>query len=448
MVIYYLILILAFILRLVGLENLALGDEGYSLYVAKSQYFSSIFMDAGNPPFYFLIIKLEYLLFHFNILGFKLTSIIFNMGAVIFLWYLLKNKFNLKTANIAAFIAAINIIMIYYSQEIRCYSLAMLLSPILIYFFFQMIQKRKNIWFIMYGLFGIVAINTHYYESIFLFLNFLFGIIYLKKRKKSLLKFVLTNLIILFSFLPFFIVVSYKNALLDASFNDWLDDINFALIKKQVLFIFGGIVSFILSLFFFFKTIFSKKVSNKVKLWLFYSMYIIIGTLVFSVLFSLIIRPIIKDRYYCFVIPVFVMFLAIIFSHYESKRLVVLFVIWLVSVQYCSEIVNKRLFYKVEQNIFNIVENNSHNYIIMRIMTKYYLDTLKGFENVNVTTFSTKDKVQLQKNVQNEISNILQKDKDAVIYTVLLNPDKSNPKAHYTCYYDKRTDLCLLKITN
>ena len=115
------------------IENFAFGDEGFSLYIAKAPQFSSIFSDAGNPPFYFLLIKLEYLLFHFNVLGFKLTSVAFNIGTIIFLWHVLKRKFGIKTANFGALIGALNLVMTYYSHEIRCYSLTMLLSVAVLY---------------------------------------------------------------------------------------------------------------------------------------------------------------------------------------------------------------------------------------------------------------------------------------------------------------------------
>ncbi len=179
-----------------------------------------------------------------------------------------------------------------------------------------------------------------------------------------------------------------------------------------------------------------------------YFTYIIFATLILSIILSVLIRPMIAQRYYCFLIPLFAAFLSIIFNSYKNKIFFAVFILWLFSIQYCTEIIHKQSFYKTEQEIFNLVENNKHNYIILRYITKLYFETLEGFENVNVITFSTKNKTQLQRNIQSEIKNILEKDKDAVIYTVLLDPDKNNPKAKYTCYYDKKTDLCLLKISN
>ena len=443
MALFYIIIIFSCLLRLQGIENIALGDEVYSLYIAKNPLFSSIFYDFGNPFFYFLIIKLEYLIFHFNTLGFKLTSLIFNIGAMIGLWYFLKKKFNINIANIALFLSSINLIMIYFSHEIRCYSFCMFLSPLLFYFFFQTIQKRKNVYYFIYALLGIIAINTHYYEAIFLFLNFIFGIFYLKKRKKDILKFILTNSLILLSFMPFFILVSYKGAILDKGFNSWLEDISFPLIKRQVEFIFGGIISFIFSVVFFFITLFKKTKLSKTKLFCLYFFYVIIFTLFLSIILSYIIRPMITERYFCFLIPIFIAYLSIIFASYKNKFYIGLFLIWLVSIQYGTKITDMRPMYKLENKIFDMVENNEHNYVIIRIITKSYLDISKGYENINVTTFH---KNELQKNVQNKISEILKNNKNAVIYTTLLKPDKSNPAANYTCFYDKKTDLCLWQI--
>ncbi|MBQ8475893.1 hypothetical protein IJ531_02410, partial [bacterium] len=248
------------------------------------------------------------------------------------------------------------------------------------------------------------------------------------------------------SFAPFFILVSYKGAILDKGFNLLLEDITAGLILRQIAFILGGLISFILSIIFFIKAFFNKGFNFKKRLWLTYLIYIIFASIILSIILSYSIRPMITERYYCYLVPLFITFLSIIFANYKKKIYVVLFLIWIVSMQLNTKIKDTRSFYRFEHQIFNKVQNNKDNYIIIRIMTKYYLDTQKGFENVNIITFPTGEKNELQKNVQNKISEILKNNKNAVIYTTLLKPDKSNPAANYTCFYDKKTDLCLWQI--
>jgi len=443
MVIFYIIIILALFLRLIGLENITLGDEGYSLFIAKSPNFFSIFQDAGNPWFYYLILKFLNFL-NFNILSYKLISILFNILSITFLWVILKKKFNIKYANIGAFLAAINPVMLYYSHEIRCYSFLMMLSPLIIFYFFQMLQKRKNTDFVIYGLLALIAINTHYYMTLFLFSNFIFGLIYLRKRKTALIKYIFVNLAVLFSFLPFFFICTYKNAIL-TGFNNTFENISSTLLKKQIFFIFSGFISLIFSIFFFIKSIFSKLANYKIKLWLSYTFYTIFCIFILSIAISKLIRPIIIERYFSFLIPVFIIFLAIIFNLYKKKLYTAIFLIWLISIQYSSAIKDMRPLYRFEQNIFQIAKNSNNTYIIIRPITKYYA-LINGFDKMNIIVFNVQNKKELQENIKNEITKILNNNKNAVIYTVLLEPNKNTK--NYKCYYNKELDLCLWEIRN
>ena len=77
----------------------------------------------------------------------------------------------------------------------------------------------------------------------------------------------------------------------------------------------------------------------------------------------------------------------------------------------------------------------------------------------NVSYLNNKDKyikdgiIYLSKSVkviEEEINNILKNDKNAVIFTMLLETDEKNSKMpdNYHCYFNSSNDLCLWKITN
>ncbi len=165
-----------------------------------------------------------------------------------------------------------------------------------------------------------------------------------------------------------------------------------------------------------------------------------------SIILSYLLKPMIVERYYCFLIPLFIAFISIIISSYKNRILFIIFLIWIALIQYNTKIKDTRGYYRFEKNISKLVQDNKNNYIIVRTITKSYF--VEKYKNISIITFPTENKEQLQKNIQNEIKYILNKNKNAIIYTVLLNPDNNNPKADYTCFYDKNTDTCLWKIRN
>ena len=98
--------------------------------------------------------------------------------------------------------------------------------------------------------------------------------------------------------------------------------------------------------------------------------------------------------------------------------------------------------------MLNTVENSKDTYAIIRPVTYAYINLNNKYEKMNIIALYANNNKEFQENIQNEIKSILKNNKNAVIYTVLLNPDKNNPEANYKCFYDKKSDLCLWEIKN
>jgi len=143
-----------------------------------------------NPPlFYFL----ESLMLRFGNSEAILRTIPGLAGTLLIpVFYLLGKEFRDKNSGlICATLATFSIFLIYYSQEARAYSLALLFVSLAILFFFTGYQRNLVSHWVLCGVFSGLALWTHFYTAIitgFLLFFGLFLIIFDKEEKKEYVK--------------------------------------------------------------------------------------------------------------------------------------------------------------------------------------------------------------------------------------------------------------------
>ena len=452
----FLIFILAFILRLNFTTTAPIGDECFSISISDStKPFSYLFTDAGNPPVYFMLLRLLET-FSSNTLIYKLFGVLISIGSIGAIYFVLKKNFNSKTANLGAFLTTINLVSIYFSQELRSYGLQMALTPIAVYLLFELLRKGKLKYYIYYTLLAIILINLHYFEALLLFSNFFFGIIYLaiKNKKKDILKFLLIHIIIALFFMPFLIMTALKNGLMNKYFNAWIDPISLKLLKRSACFLFGSSISAILFIIFSIKNLFQERFLSKTKLFNLYFSYLIFAVVIEASLFSYFIKPIISPKYLCLLIPVFIMFLAISILKEKNKFVWCIFLIWLFFIQNPKQITNVKRYYLNEYNMFKIaqkfaLENKQPIHILTKRSSKFYVEmkpknSMKNIEHEYLEQYNFKN---LQGFLKERTDELQAKDSDVLIFTTLLRPDSVNTKDEtYVCYYNESANCCVWKI--
>ena len=418
--------------------------------------FMTIFTDPGNPPLFYFLFRIFINVFGTSILTMKLFPFIVGILAVFIMWLILKCEFGLKTANIGAFLAFINVPMVYYSEETRSYILQALFSPLLIFVLFKILNTNKKRYYFIYAILAAIVSNIHYYEILLLASIFIYAFIYLifQKRYFDILKFFLANLFGLACFLPFFILTAFNKALVDSSFNNWIPPICYEQIKKCVSYLFGGVISFLISIFVFIKTIFKNEIQNERKNNYIICLFsVILMTIIQAVSLSYLIRPMLVERYLLLLSPLFIMFLALIFTRkYKFKYAIILFLIWIILIQAGSFEKNNRRKGILENPLrfskqyYEHKENNKENiYVILNISNPEYLENKDEYMNENIKYISRSVFI-----VQETIDEILKKDKNAIIFTSTLSSDEKNSKTpdNYKCYFNSSTDMCLWKIQN
>lgn len=153
----FLILILSFGLRLISLNQSLWLDEAISANVVKNYSYSDIITKFSpsdfHPPLYYLTLKTWTSVFGYDEISLRLPSIIFSLITI----YLVFRFFGLNPS----LLLALNPLYLYYSQEVRMYSLITLL----VFCAFLAFKSKK---LLLYYLFTFLSLST-FYGSIFFF---------------------------------------------------------------------------------------------------------------------------------------------------------------------------------------------------------------------------------------------------------------------------------------
>jgi len=164
------------------------SDEASTLYTTENglfQTFRSVFDDEKQAPLYFLILSI-WREASGSIFFARIFSIIFSLFAIKFFYDLARKFFDEKAARLVTAFFALHPFLIWTSLEIRGYSLVVLLSVLLLIFFFEGYadadSETPRTLQIFYVLTAIVGLYTNYYVGFLLVANFLVLIVWRRWR--------------------------------------------------------------------------------------------------------------------------------------------------------------------------------------------------------------------------------------------------------------------------
>lgn len=203
------IFILAFLVRLIAINQSLWLDEGTTARVVQEYGFTrivSVFLQNDfHPPLYYLLMKLWTNVWGYSEVALRMPSIIFSLLTGYFIYKMAKWLNGYMVGIWSAIFFLFNPLIVYYSQEARMYSMATCLLTIGLYYLLASLRvnelnKNKNLKFkvnnILIGLFFSLALAT-FYGSVFLIVASL-SFLLLKKQYKSLL---VTSCCLLFTLL-------------------------------------------------------------------------------------------------------------------------------------------------------------------------------------------------------------------------------------------------------
>lgn len=393
------------------------NDELYVLtkiFNNNFNIFSNCFNDAGNPPLFFVLANFWLLFFNKSIFSIRFLSLILGLVQIGSIYFILNKVIDKKAAILASFLSAINIFVIVESNEIRSYILSMSLVLWGGYWFYKLLKDFSNKNLIIYLIFSSLLINCHYYCIFFVLANFILGCFLFKNNKK---KFILGNFISFLTFLPYFLNTFLLKSL-DNSFNTWLEKPSIDLIYSHIIFYFGNIFFFILTIIFC--VFVFQKLKNKEKNIFLYNVYVISLSFVFAFLISIFVKPILFERYFCIFLPLLIINTTIlILIDYNFKiKFLIPFLVFLFSIN-MPKYENYNLFSNISQVAqfygYDVKYNeNKENYFI----TPDFIDYIKYYPFIDktktiVSNYGVREDVDLMKFY---LSQVKETKKEIVFY--------------------------------
>lgn len=208
--IIFLILGLALVLRLIGLNQSLWLDEAVQAITAQNNipYIFQEILGDFHPPLYYFLMHYWVRVFGSSEIALRMPSVLFGVGTVWIIYQLGK----LGTVSGAIFLATSQF-HIFYSQEARMYSMACFLATLSTYYFIKIVYfnkseerkaeseelklKTKNYDYFWYFLSTLCLIYTDYYGILILLAQ---GIYLIIKRKYK--AFLVTNCLLLIAYIP------------------------------------------------------------------------------------------------------------------------------------------------------------------------------------------------------------------------------------------------------
>jgi hypothetical protein len=322
--------------------------------------------------FFNLILKLYFSITSYEIIFGRYLPAALSIFSILSVYYL---SIILKTKNyiFLLFLISFNIYLIKYAQELRSYSLIFFLTSVSLIFFFKITDKnykKKNLVTYFFIISQVLIVLTHIYGLIIIFSFIVFDFITYYKFKEKNIYLHISNLITGVISLMFFIIY-LKNI---SHTVDWIPKIDLKFFTNFYFSKFFGSRS--LGLFHLILLIY---LIIKSRIWLlkkYDQRLILILIIIFSYLvpisYSLIIKPMLVDRYIIFVlIPILVLTSNLIYliKNYFFRKIVISLTILLTIGNLFTETTIKQFFSKrtihkpdLKSTFIEVNESNYKNY--------------------------------------------------------------------------------------
>lgn len=320
------ILAMGAVLRFYHLDYQSLWlDELYSIVPTNPDNSLGDVIDyakGDQPPLFFIYIHYVFKIFGYTELVGRAACALVGLAGIIAIYFLGKECFGKATGVFAALITSVNYFHIYYSQELRFYSMAFLMALLSYLFFIRAFKRGKLSDYFAYVISTIGLLYTHYYGLIIFGTQiFVFLMLLLYKRDMR------------------FLILSFiSGALVIVAYTPWLPTImndlgtSLSWIKKpepyfvaQYFYDYTGKDAFtslllVVLIFQFCKTFVRSVLSQETRnVFLILITWILLSYLV-PYIRSILISPVLSNRYTIVTLPALIVLFAIGWSEIKNSK--------------------------------------------------------------------------------------------------------------------------------
>lgn len=211
----FLILLLAFIVRLVGINQSLWLDEAAQALMSRGNLYDLWTQNADFHPSLFHSLLHFWMKISSNEVFMRLLPVCFGVLSIWVVYSFCQKIFGEKIARISAYLLAVSPFAVWYSQELRGYSLLVLMSLLSVEMFYE--KKWKK-----YTIVNVLGFFTNYMYVFVIFSEFIF--LLLRKNNKDLIKFFKSQILLALAFLffmPEFLLQIKTASLLTTTLPEW-----------------------------------------------------------------------------------------------------------------------------------------------------------------------------------------------------------------------------------
>jgi len=206
------LILLASLLRLYNLgERSFWRDEaasvGYVRSILNGGLRENLIFSRVQPLYFLIIIPFYY--FSQSEWGLRLASVVWGIASIPLVYCFGARLFSRKIGLVGALLLAFSPFHIFYSQDLRPYSLFLFLSMLMFYLSYLALEDNKNIYYIGIIAISVLGIYTHIYTVFPLFIVNLYLVIGWKAYHHLLRKWLLSHLAIVVLCIPALYLVIY-----------------------------------------------------------------------------------------------------------------------------------------------------------------------------------------------------------------------------------------------
>jgi mannosyltransferase len=239
-----LVVLLAFGLRLLAIDRQDIwGDEAFSIWLSGQPLPDVVAGGADtHPPLYPFFLYLWLRLAGSPPLAVRSLSAFIGTLTVPLVYVLGRRAFGQTTGVLAALLATVSPVLVYYSQETRMYGLVTLLAAASVYWAIRLVQKPQSVPArLAYFLTTVGAAYTHYYAFFVILAENLVIVLYLlRQRRADLGRWLATQATLVLAYVPWIALqTGFLHGKASTRFEEW--DLSTALhIAGETLSTFGA----------------------------------------------------------------------------------------------------------------------------------------------------------------------------------------------------------------
>lgn len=210
-IIIFIIIIISAGLRIYNIEQKNLWfDEVYSWKISQGSVVQIVSETSGDihPPLYYVILKYWIQLFSDSIFSMRMFSVLLSLLSIYFIYKISKSIFKSDLQIILVLLLfALSPLNIYYSQEVRMLNLNLFLCLGSVFYFFETVKSPGIKPGILYILFTILALYTHYFALLILFSELILIFVFYKYQNinnKTFTRYLYYFLIVNILYLPWY----------------------------------------------------------------------------------------------------------------------------------------------------------------------------------------------------------------------------------------------------